>query len=77
MPRRKRETDRRQGSAHADSTLLHTTLGKPDDVEPGQPLAETHLDLHRIGFDPDEARSMRSGEHARVKSTTACHVPGQ
>ena len=69
MPRRKREADGRQGGAHPDAALPNPALRKPDDVEAWKTFAEAHLDLNRIGFDSDEARGMRSGEHAHVRST--------
>ena len=35
----------------------------------GAHFPEAHLDLNGIGFDSDEARGMRGGEHAHVSST--------
>ena len=70
MSRRERETNRRKRGAHADSTFADASFGQAHDVEARQTLAESHFDLHGMGFDADEAGGVRCGQPAPRKSTS-------
>ena len=64
VARRKREPDGRESGANANAAFANAALGKPDDIEAREPVAEAHLDLNRVRLDADQARCMRRGEHA-------------
>ena len=63
--RRERKGEPRVGQrgAHPLAALLHGAVRQTHGGEGGKPVGDVHLDVHRVGIDPEDGGGADSGKH--------------
>lgn len=68
------DPDPRESALHPNATLANRNLSESDELEHGNAPSDLHFDTHGMRVEPDEDRTLCSGQHGPTALRAQCQV---